>query len=218
MICKPCKEGRHAECESAECDCPRRKEDEAIDRQLRAVRSSDENLAETVYSTLLYGGSDVARMLTDGGGKEAVRLFTQQICGRTKLSTAERRRRWALQPHVAVWQNFSVAQSPVREVACPGENVPNLDFPAIRQYEDVGTWHCKLLVGGLQKEIVAVFPAPSADIADEVALVHSAGGADQEVVTGNRLDDNQTPSLVTDGENHVLQLVAFKLTNCNGIA
>jgi hypothetical protein len=79
FICLPCRAGRHADCESPECACPKRKEDEVIEQQLRAARFSDENLAETVCITLLNGGSEVARMLTDGAGKDAVRLYTQQI-------------------------------------------------------------------------------------------------------------------------------------------
>jgi hypothetical protein len=50
-------------------------EDQQIERSLTATRQSDEGLAEMV----LYGGSDVTRMLTDGAGKEAVRLFVEQV-------------------------------------------------------------------------------------------------------------------------------------------
>jgi hypothetical protein len=66
-------------CEEGECECPRRAEDAQMERNLKAAGSADTGLAETVYSTLLYGGSDVARMLTEGAGKDAVRLFVQQI-------------------------------------------------------------------------------------------------------------------------------------------
>ena len=79
MICKPCRKGKHFSCTGGDCDCPDRKEDEQIERSLEATRQFDERLAETVYSTLIYGGSEVARMLTDKAGKEAVRLFVQQI-------------------------------------------------------------------------------------------------------------------------------------------
>jgi hypothetical protein len=54
-------------------------EDEQIEQSLRASRLGDEGLAETIYSNLLYGGSNVARMLTDGAGKDAVRLFVRQV-------------------------------------------------------------------------------------------------------------------------------------------
>lgn len=80
MICKACQEGRHGRCEHVECECP--KEIEAkLDRDLAAHVNAlgDEGLAETIYANLLYGGSQVARMLTDGAGKPAVRLFIQQV-------------------------------------------------------------------------------------------------------------------------------------------
>jgi hypothetical protein len=79
MICEPCKRNDHRHCIEGGCDCPRRKEDQQIERSLTATRQSDEGLAEMVYSALLYGGSDVTRMLTDGAGKEAVRLFVEQV-------------------------------------------------------------------------------------------------------------------------------------------
>jgi len=40
---------------------------------------SDAALAEVIYSNVLYSGSDVARMLTDGAGKKAVLVFIQQV-------------------------------------------------------------------------------------------------------------------------------------------
>lgn len=41
--------------------------------------AADAMLAEMVYNNVLYSGSDVARMLTDGAGKKAVLVFIQQI-------------------------------------------------------------------------------------------------------------------------------------------
>jgi hypothetical protein len=80
MICDACKGGNHRSCEQGECECPDRL-DERIDRELAKYvnASGDESLAETICSNLLYGGSEVARMLTDGGGKPAVTLFVQQV-------------------------------------------------------------------------------------------------------------------------------------------
>ena len=53
----------------------------SVDRRLKAIRATDERLAASVYTTLLYGGSAEARMLTDGAGRDAVRLFVCQIIG-----------------------------------------------------------------------------------------------------------------------------------------
>ena len=66
-------------CEDGECDCPRRSEDEQMKQNLKAAGTVDSGLSEMVYSTLLYGGSPVARELTEGAGKDTVRLFVQQI-------------------------------------------------------------------------------------------------------------------------------------------
>jgi len=41
--------------------------------------TADAMLAEMVYSNVLYSGSDVARILTNGAGKKAVVLFIQQV-------------------------------------------------------------------------------------------------------------------------------------------
>jgi hypothetical protein len=57
----------------------RRAKDEEVHRCVAATRQGDEELAETIYSTLLYGGSRVAWQLMDGAGKETVRLFVQQV-------------------------------------------------------------------------------------------------------------------------------------------
>lgn len=80
-MCEPCKRGRHEDCTLTGCDCQERKEQEAVEQRLRAIGATDERLAGQVYSTLLYGGSDVARMLTDGVGRDSVHLFVQQIIG-----------------------------------------------------------------------------------------------------------------------------------------
>jgi len=81
MICDPCKAGRHYDCEGDRCDCPDRKEQQAVERRLRAIRATDERLAGQVYTSLLYGGSDVARMLTEGAGRDAVCSFVTQVIG-----------------------------------------------------------------------------------------------------------------------------------------
>lgn len=64
-------------CEEGDCECPRRAQDQQIDRLVNS--GADEGLAETIYSNLLYGGSPVARMLTDGAGKDNVKVFIQQV-------------------------------------------------------------------------------------------------------------------------------------------
>jgi hypothetical protein len=81
MICEPCKAGRHDGCTLGDCDCRDRKEQEAVERRLRAIRATDERLAGQVFTTLLYGGSDVALMLTEGAGRDAVCSFVQQVIG-----------------------------------------------------------------------------------------------------------------------------------------
>jgi hypothetical protein len=40
---------------------------------------SDAALAEVIYSNVLYSGSEVARMLTDGAGKQTLIVFIQQV-------------------------------------------------------------------------------------------------------------------------------------------
>ena len=74
MTCDACERGNHQGCEG-ECDC--RQTDEEINRMVAS--SSDAMLAEMVYSNVLYSGSDVARILTNGAGKKAVVLFIQQV-------------------------------------------------------------------------------------------------------------------------------------------
>jgi len=77
MICEECKQGNHRMCRENDCECPRRAEKQQIGRMVNS--GADASMAEMVYSNLLYGGSDVARMLTDGAGEDAVRLFVRQI-------------------------------------------------------------------------------------------------------------------------------------------
>ena len=77
MICEECRLGNHRMCQEGQCECPRRAESLQIDRMVNS--GADAAIAEMVYSTLLHGGSEVARMLTDGAGRDAVRLFVQQI-------------------------------------------------------------------------------------------------------------------------------------------
>lgn len=81
MMCESCKAGQHEKCTLGECDCPRRREDEAVQRRLKAIRLVDERLASAVYTTLFFGGSTEARVLTDGAGSDLVRKFVQQVVG-----------------------------------------------------------------------------------------------------------------------------------------
>ena len=74
MTCEACKTGNHQGCQG-KCDC--RQQDEEINRMVGTA--ADAVLAEMVYSNVLYSGSDVARILTNGAGKTAVVLFIQQV-------------------------------------------------------------------------------------------------------------------------------------------
>ena len=74
MTCDACRIGNHQGC-NGPCDC--RQQDEQINQMVGST--SDMMLAEMVYSNVLYSGSEVARMLTDGAGKAAVVLFIQQV-------------------------------------------------------------------------------------------------------------------------------------------
>jgi len=74
MTCQACRSGNHQGCDG-ECEC--RREDEEI--QSMTGSTADAMLAEMVYSNVLYSGSDVARILTNGAGKKAVVLFIQQV-------------------------------------------------------------------------------------------------------------------------------------------
>jgi hypothetical protein len=74
MTCDACKTGNHQGCEG-DCDC--RQQDEEINKMVGS--KSDMMLAETIYSNVLYSGSEVARVLTNGAGKNAVLVFIQQV-------------------------------------------------------------------------------------------------------------------------------------------
>lgn len=80
MICQNCRKGDHSNCAHGECECPDRL-DEKIDLELANyfTADGDEGLAAAVLSNLLCGGSEVARMLIDGGGETAVKLFVRQV-------------------------------------------------------------------------------------------------------------------------------------------
>lgn len=80
-MCKPCSLNQHQNCTLGECDCAERREQEGVERRLRAIRTTDERIATLVFTTLLHGGSAEARMLTDGAGREAVQLFVAQVIG-----------------------------------------------------------------------------------------------------------------------------------------
>lgn len=79
MICEACRAGRHEDCTFGECDCSERREQEAIEKRLRAIRATDERLATAVFTTLLYGGSACARQLADNNDGDALCLLTAQI-------------------------------------------------------------------------------------------------------------------------------------------
>lgn len=81
MTCEACKTGNHQGCEG-ECDC--RQQDEEINRMVGS--NSDAALAEVIYCNVLYSGSEVARLLTDGAGKKAVLVFIQQVLRANKAS------------------------------------------------------------------------------------------------------------------------------------
>lgn len=81
MVCDACRAGRHDDCTLGGCECPDRKEQEAIERRLRAIRRTDEKLGGHVYTTLLYGRSETARMLTEGAGRDAVCSFVTKVIG-----------------------------------------------------------------------------------------------------------------------------------------
>ena len=74
MTCEACKTGNHQGC-AGECDC--RRQDDEINRMVGS--KSDAALAGAIYSNVLYSGSEVARLLTDGAGKRAVVVFIQQV-------------------------------------------------------------------------------------------------------------------------------------------
>lgn len=79
MICEPCKAGRHEDCTLGDCQCEERRQQQDIERRLRAIRATDERLATAVFTTLLYGGSACARQLADHNDGDALCLFTAQI-------------------------------------------------------------------------------------------------------------------------------------------
>jgi hypothetical protein len=78
-MCEACKKGDHQECDTANCDCTELKQERVLRAMLRRAETQDCGLAETVYSNILYGGSAVAREITDAVGPSATRLFVQQI-------------------------------------------------------------------------------------------------------------------------------------------
>jgi len=75
MICQACQAGHHQQCTLDDCECPDRREQELVERRLNAIRWVDERVAASVLTTLLYGGSAEARMLTEGAGRDAVCSF-----------------------------------------------------------------------------------------------------------------------------------------------
>jgi hypothetical protein len=83
MICRPCQENRHQDCEGP-CDCPRKKEEEAIDRELAAVNRQDAAYAETVLSHLQFLGSPLTRLIIDGAGRDQTRMFVAEVISVSK--------------------------------------------------------------------------------------------------------------------------------------
>lgn len=81
---RTCKAGRHDDCTLENCECPERREQEEIERRLRAIRSADERLAATVLTTLVYSGSACARQLADQNDKATLCVFTAQIIATLK--------------------------------------------------------------------------------------------------------------------------------------
>ena len=79
MICEPCRAGRHEDCTLGNCDCQIRRDEEAVESRLKAIRATDERLANMVFTSLLHSPSEVARTLTDGAGRDAVRQFVHQV-------------------------------------------------------------------------------------------------------------------------------------------
>jgi len=77
MICEPCRRGDHKCCEEGDCQCADRV-NQQIERDVIGYRG-DDGIVETIYSNVLYSGSDVARMMVQGARKENVKLFITQI-------------------------------------------------------------------------------------------------------------------------------------------
>ena len=68
MICDPCKAGDHRNCQLGECQCQDRLTEKINQELAKCVNASgDETLAEMIFSNLLYGGSEIARMLNKPG-------------------------------------------------------------------------------------------------------------------------------------------------------
>jgi hypothetical protein len=87
MICDPCKAGDHRNCQQGECQCQDRLNEKINQELAKYVNASgDETLAEMIFSNLLYGGSEIARMLTEGAGKPAVKGFIQQVLRAAKAA------------------------------------------------------------------------------------------------------------------------------------
>lgn len=78
-MCEPCKNNDHDNCTGPGCDCPKRQQDEAVERQVAAVTKQDAAYAESVLSTLQYSGSPIARLIIDGAGRDRTRAFVAEI-------------------------------------------------------------------------------------------------------------------------------------------
>lgn len=79
-MCKPCKQGKHQECiDPANCDCPRLRQDEAIDMELAAVNRQDDTYAEAILSHLQFSGSLTAKFIFEGAGRQRTRAFIVQV-------------------------------------------------------------------------------------------------------------------------------------------
>ena len=79
MICEACQKGNHDACTEGDCHCEERVKDLIEKEALRYQNMASAGIAETIYSNLLYGGSPVTRLLTDGAGKDNVKLFIKAV-------------------------------------------------------------------------------------------------------------------------------------------
>jgi hypothetical protein len=86
MICEACRAGRHDDCAFGECDCPERREQEAVEQQLRNLRTVDQRVSDAIFRTLLYAPSSVARTVNEAVGSETACLFVQQVIGALRSS------------------------------------------------------------------------------------------------------------------------------------
>ena len=78
-VCKACRENRHDECSLEDCECPDYEQRKNIERELEAVCRADSAYAEVVLSNLQSSGSNLAKLVIDGAGRDAALTFVCQI-------------------------------------------------------------------------------------------------------------------------------------------